>query len=220
MNHHDKQIIHCTACGGPMTMSIVSADSTLRPVCAGCGKIHYQGPALLVLCAVFSRNRILFVRRGQEPYRGKWAFPGGFVESNESLETAAARELKEETGLELDTRDFYPFGMLSVPHINQVHAFFAARVSKDEPLRPNTPEIEDSCWFEEGAIPHGELWEPAMAFDMSLLYRRGSSSRFDYYQMDGERMRLISDDCCEQLVWSCHATDRASIATGLRTTAS
>lgn len=185
-----------------MILRVVASDNVTRPVCDSCGKVHYQGPTLLVLCAVYSDNRILFVRRGQEPYRGKWAFPGGFVESNESLEAAAARELREETGLILETSAFYPFGMLSVPHINQVHAFFAANVSGNMALSPNSPEIDDAAWFEQGRISKSELWEPALAFDMPLLYRRGSTRRFDYYQMDGDRMRLITDERCEQLVWT------------------
>lgn len=211
MNRCAPRTIHCPDCGRAMTMSPVSAADISRPVCGGCGKVHYEGPALLVLCAVFCEDRILFVRRGQQPYRGKWAFPGGFVESNESLEAAAARELQEETGLELSTQAFYPFGMLSVPHINQVHAFFAARVSQSVLPRPNPPEIDDARWFNLGELPREDLWAPALAFDLPLLYRRGSCSRFDYYQMDGERMRLISDECREQLVWSSHAPERPSV---------
>lgn len=202
MNPYEPRTIHCPDCGRSMTMRAATPADVQRPVCGGCGKIHYEGPTLLVLCAVFSEDRILFVRRGQEPYRGKWAFPGGFVESNESLEAAAARELKEETGLQLDTQAFYPFGMLSVPHMNQVHAFFTARVTDSAVLRPNPPEIDEAQWFKLSDLPREDLWAPAMAFDLPLLYRRGTCSRFDYYQMDGERMRLISDKCRERLVWS------------------
>lgn len=195
-----------------MALNPTAPGNIVRPVCGRCGKVHYEGPSLLVLCAVFWEDRILYVRRGQEPYRGKWAFPGGFVEANESPEAAAARELKEEAGIELDTQAFYPFGMLSVPHINQVHAFFAARVTHPVALRSYPPETDDARWFRLGDIAQQDLWEPALAFDMPLLYRRGSCSRFDYYQMDGERMRLISDECCEQLVWTSPPFRQTSLA--------
>jgi ADP-ribose pyrophosphatase YjhB (NUDIX family) len=208
--------LYCRDCGRPMLTRTVSPTDIPRPVCGGCGRVHYEGPALLVLCAIFSEDRVLFVRRGQEPYGGKWAFPGGFVETNEALEAAAARELEEETGLTLSRQAFYPFGMLSVPKINQVHAFFAARVGECARLTPNPPEIDDARWFRLGEIPLHDLWQPAHAFDMSLLYRRGTCSQFDYYQMDGERMRLISDQCREQLVWSSPSADRTSTRTRRR----
>jgi 8-oxo-dGTP diphosphatase len=45
------------------------------------------------------KTQVLLVNRGKEPYKGKWAVPGGFIEIDEELENAVARELKEETGL-------------------------------------------------------------------------------------------------------------------------
>lgn len=66
----------------------------------------YPLPALTADCIVFARKeqdfRVLLVQRANEPYKGKWAFPGGFMNMDETTEETARRELKEETGLTVD----------------------------------------------------------------------------------------------------------------------
>ncbi len=51
---------------------------------------------------VIHRNRVLLIRRGGEPLKGEWSIPGGLLEVGESLSAAARRELKEETGLDVE----------------------------------------------------------------------------------------------------------------------
>ncbi len=63
----------------------------------------YPRPSVTVDLVIFTIAeddlKVLLIRRGQEPFKGRWALPGGFVEIDESLERAAARELKEEVGV-------------------------------------------------------------------------------------------------------------------------
>src|SRR3954452_8812986 len=64
----------------------------------------YSRPAVTVDCVVFGLDeanlKVLLIQRALEPYRGKWALPGGFVHMDEDLDQAAIRELREETGVD------------------------------------------------------------------------------------------------------------------------
>ena len=65
---------------------------------------NYPHPSVTTDCVIFgfdgTKLRVLLVQRGIEPYKGRWAFPGGFMKIDESAEQCALRELREETGLE------------------------------------------------------------------------------------------------------------------------
>ena len=79
---------------------------------------RYEKPAVTVDMLIFTVNpekddslELLMIERGGHPFLGKWAIPGGFVEMEESLEEAAARELKEETDLsDIYMEQLYTFG--------------------------------------------------------------------------------------------------------------
>ena len=72
-------------------------------------------PSLTVDAVVFGFDdqdlKVLLIQRALDPFKGKWALPGGFVHMEESLEDAVRRELKEETGLEnIYLEQLYTFG--------------------------------------------------------------------------------------------------------------
>ena len=76
---------------------------------------RYHYPATSVDVVIFTLRaddlQVLLVRRKHAPFEGRWAIPGGFVEADESLEAAARRELKEETGVrDVYLEQLYTFG--------------------------------------------------------------------------------------------------------------
>lgn len=72
-------------------------------------------PALTVDILVIKNDSILLIKRKNDPYKGYWAMPGGFVEYGESLKHAAARELLEETGIKISPQNLYFSEVLDDP---------------------------------------------------------------------------------------------------------
>tara|TARA_B110000438_G_scaffold303473_1_gene365112 strand:+ start:186 stop:680 length:495 start_codon:yes stop_codon:yes gene_type:complete len=74
-------------------------DGNIRYYCLECNSIHYENPkptaALICIC----EKRLLLVKRKEEPGKGEWGLPGGFIERQETPERGAIRELLEETNL-------------------------------------------------------------------------------------------------------------------------
>lgn len=89
--------IHCLRCGTRMQSR--QAYGGLRPVCPSCGYVHFDDPKVAAAVLVEQEGRILLVRRTNDPARGQWTLPAGFVDADEDPRLAAARECLEETGL-------------------------------------------------------------------------------------------------------------------------
>ena len=77
---------------------------------------EYPRPMLTADCVVVRhRAEVLLVRRGNEPYKGCWALPGGFMEMDETIEHCAVRELQEETGIVVSEDMIRLIGVYSAP---------------------------------------------------------------------------------------------------------
>jgi ADP-ribose pyrophosphatase YjhB (NUDIX family) len=90
----------CSNCGSALHFGEIEGEDRHRLSCADCGHIAYVNPRLVVtVFPITDDGRIVLLRRGIEPGRGLWAQPGGFLEVDETVNQAAIRETREETGL-------------------------------------------------------------------------------------------------------------------------
>lgn len=92
----------CPPCGGALEKRSLKAGDPDRLVCGACGFVFYLDPKVAVGTIITTGDaRLVLVRRAIEPGYGLWVFPGGFVDRGEELVTAARREAREESGLEV-----------------------------------------------------------------------------------------------------------------------
>jgi 8-oxo-dGTP diphosphatase len=125
---------------------------------------EHPRPALTVDCVVFGLDeedlKVLLIQRDIEPFKGRWALPGGFVRMHESLDEAARRELQEETGLErVFLEQLFTFGDIDRDPRDRVVsvAHYALVKLGDHRVRAAT-DAREAAWF--------AVWDtPSLAFD-------------------------------------------------------
>jgi 8-oxo-dGTP diphosphatase len=97
----ETTINYCPRCGN--TISQQHRFGKFRPVCLVCDWVYFADPKVAAAVLVEEDGCVLLVRRVNEPARGKWTLPAGFVDAGEDPASAAERECFEETGLSVST---------------------------------------------------------------------------------------------------------------------
>jgi 8-oxo-dGTP diphosphatase len=92
-----KDVKFCPRCG--MVVGQAERFGKMRPVCSQCGWMHFADPKVAASALIEQDGRVLLVRRVNEPFRGLWTLPAGFVDAGEDPADTAVRECLEETGL-------------------------------------------------------------------------------------------------------------------------
>ena len=116
---------------------------------------------------VFDAGRVLLVKRGHEPLKGEWSLPGGAVELGETLKSAVAREVMEETGLAVDVGplidvvDRIQSGVDGRIEYHYVIVDYLCRVRGGRLLHGS--DAEAACWVEIHELPAYRLTDQAMA---------------------------------------------------------
>ncbi|HEY4911387.1 MAG TPA: NUDIX hydrolase [Methylomirabilota bacterium] len=174
-HHHGlspSSIRFCPLCGGALARQPVPPEGKQEMVCGGCAFIFYLNHKVVAGTIPELEGRVLLTRRSIEPARGKWTYPGGFVDWGEAVEAAAVRETREETGLEVDLDGL--LGVYSYPGTPIVIVVYRARVIGGE-VRTCW---ENDCveWVAPGDIPWEQLAFPSTT-EALRAYLNGKDSR-------------------------------------------
>lgn len=134
---------------------------------------EYPHPAVATDCICFARvqgkNYVLLIERGHEPYKGFWAFPGGFMEINETAEECVRRELKEETGLEVgEVHQFHTFTTVERDPRERVISIAFYTEVEGTPIVHGGDDAARARWFALDELPplafdHADMLQRAMA---------------------------------------------------------
>ena len=119
----------------------------------------------VILCKKESKFRLVLVKRKNEPFKDKWALPGGFVEQDEDLPEAAKRELQEETGLVVEKNEQVgTFGKPGRdPRGRTISIVYLSLIHGEDQLHADDDAAE-AAWFDIDNLPE-------LAFDHSEIVK-------------------------------------------------
>ena len=169
----------------------------------------YPRPAVTADCVVITREaepKVLLIQRGDQPFKGGWAFPGGFMNMDETTEQCAVRELEEETGVRLSK--IQQIGAYSKvdrdPRGRTVTVAYLAIV--DEPMAvTGQDDAAKAEWWPLSDLPH-------LAFDhydimqdairvYALAMEANEKTLHDKFNKQKERMHELSKEIREQCAY-------------------
>lgn len=127
----------------------------------------YEMPSIAadVVLLTMAEPKILLIKRGKDPFKGKHALPGGYINIGEEADVAAARELQEETGIQFDANSLKPISVYSKPGRDprgRVVSFAFLAISDSLPNVKAGDDASDAEFVSLGKVTSGEL---TLAFD-------------------------------------------------------
>ncbi len=177
-----NNLVFCPDCGGPLLPHEVAGEVRNHAYCQRCRAVRIDHPMVVVTTFIACGERLLWIQRGLEPQRGKWAIPGGFLESGETLAEGAARELREEAGIIIPAQDLSLYMMGTITFINQIYVGFRATVASD--ACDAGIESMACAFFARDECPWDEVAYPQVNDSIVQAYNDLAKGSFDIWQAE------------------------------------
>ena len=162
---HSTPYKYCPYCQTPLIMEVSGGKQ--RPTCPNCGFVHFHNPSPGVVVIVEQDGQVLLGKRAADRFgEGKWCLPQGFIEYDDDFLTAAVREVKEETALDVEIRAIISVvSNFLTPDLHTLVIVLLAGVVAGEPHADD--DLVEVAWFPLA----GPLPEMAFAADQHIVER-------------------------------------------------
>ena len=177
---------YCNLCGKTVALMVPQGDNRPRYVCMSCNAIHYENPRIVAGCVPESDGRILLCKRAIEPRHGYWTVPAGFMELDETLPAAAARETLEEALAQVEIGSM--IACVDVIQAHQVHIFFAATLTTPE--YGAGVETLETMLCEPDDIPWDDLAFPSVRIALEQYLRNRETGRDELRVCEAPRRKI------------------------------
>ncbi len=149
----------CPVCG--TKLSVKTEENKKRQFCPNCGYTYYPHSAMTACAVIVKDGKALMVKRNREPYKDTWMFPAGYLDFGELPENALRREVKEETGLEVESFEFWKNILIQDDYREPNHLAFIFKVKvKDGQLdMSHDPEENSEIAWQDIKDPPEIGWE-------------------------------------------------------------
>ena len=141
----------CIRCGQPLQDR--EAFGKIRRTCSGCGYVHFLDPKVAAIVFIVDAHRVLLVKRAENPEKGKWSLPGGFVDAGEDPRKAAIREAVEETGLQVEITRLLDVFYYPSPNGSPTPIVIAFEAQMVSGVLCAADDAEEVAWFAADQLP-------------------------------------------------------------------
>jgi 8-oxo-dGTP diphosphatase len=145
-----EEVNYCIRCGHPLILA--ERFGGVRPVCEACGWVYFADPKVAVAALIENDGRVFLVRRANDPQRGLWTLPAGFVDAGEDPVKAIERECREETGLEIRVVELLDV-LYGQEHPRGAHILIVYRVEVISGDVAPADDVDRAAFFHRQELP-------------------------------------------------------------------